>query len=150
MESSYVTLATISIYDSHITNYMARQKIVYETGSGERIVALREDAKRLREEAAKLREIQGMDPGAKEREAEAARLEEEAEDLWNVARLEALSVYQGSIAKKTTKGEATYTYWYASWREGDKVKNVHLGSTRKMDQPGANAKARKLKAVELG
>ena len=77
-------------------------------------------------------------------------MEGEADQLWNAARLEALTVYQGSIAKKTKRGETTYTYWYASWRDGDKVKNVHLGSARKMDQAAATAKARKLKAVGLG
>jgi hypothetical protein len=47
-------------------------------------------------------------------------------------------------------GEATHIYWYASWREGDKVKNLYLGYTRKMDKKAAMAKARKLKAEELG
>jgi len=57
-----------------------------------------------------------------------------------------LTVYQGDVVKKTKAGEATYTYWFASWREGGKVKNVHLGSTKKMDEAAAMAKARKLKA----
>jgi hypothetical protein len=33
---------------------------------------------------------------------------------------------------------------------GGKVKNVHLGSTKKMDEAAAMAKARKLKAEALG
>jgi hypothetical protein len=65
-------------------------------------------------------------------------------------RLEALTVYQGDVVKKTKAGEATYTYWFASWREGRKVKNVHLGSTKKMDEAATMAKARKLKAEALG
>lgn len=129
---------------------MVGQKIVYKTTSGEEIKSLREEARQWRREAEKVREIPGLESAAKEREAEAARLEGEAEELWNAARLEALTVYQGNIAKKTKKGEMTYIYWYASWREGDKVKNVHLGSTRKMDQAAATAKARKLKAEALG
>ena len=64
--------------------------------------------------------------------------------------LEALTVYQGDVVKKTKAGEATYTYWFASWREGGKVKNVHLGSTKKMDGAAAMAKARKPKAEALG
>jgi hypothetical protein len=36
------------------------------------------------------------------------------------------------IVKESKKGSKTYTYWMASWREGDKTRNVHLGSTRKM------------------
>ncbi|KUK43413.1 MAG: Uncharacterized protein XD72_2221 [Methanothrix harundinacea] len=129
---------------------MARQKIVYETTRGEEIKTLRDEARKLREDATKLRSIKGMEPGAREREVEAARLEGEAEDLWNAARLEALTVYKGDVAKKTKTGEATYTYWYASWRESGKVKNVHLGSTKKMDREAATAKARKLKAEALG
>ena len=38
----------------------------------------------------------------------------------------------------------------ASWREGDKVGNVHLGSCAKMDQDVATKKARKMKAEVLG
>jgi hypothetical protein len=129
---------------------MARQKIVYETTHGEEIKTLRDEAQKLREDATKLREIRGMKPAAREREAEAARLEGEAEDLWNAARLEALTVYKGDVVKKTKAGDATYAYWYASWREGGKVKNVHLGSTKKMDREAATAKARKLKAEALG
>jgi hypothetical protein len=36
------------------------------------------------------------------------------------------------MVKESKKGSKTYTYWMASWREGDKTRNVHLGSTRKM------------------
>jgi hypothetical protein len=64
--------------------------------------------------------------------------------------LEALTVYKGDVVKKTKEGEATYTCWFASWREGGKVKNVHLGSTKNMDEAAAMAKARKLKAEALG
>ena len=37
-----------------------------------------------------------------------------------------------------------------SWREGDKVRNVHLGSCRKMDARAAKLKAKKMKADALG
>jgi hypothetical protein len=33
-----------------------------------------------------------------------------------------------------------------SWREGDKVQNVHIGSCRKLDEEAALQKARKMKA----
>jgi hypothetical protein len=128
---------------------MARQKIVYETTSGEEIKALREEARRLRDEAAKLRAIRGMEPAAREREAEAARLEGEAEDLWGAARLEALTVYLGQVEKITAKGPKTYEYYFASWKDGDKVVNKYIGSPRKMTRETATAKARKLKAEAL-
>lgn len=129
---------------------MTTPKIVYETTSGEEIKALREEARRLRDEAGKLRQLRGMEPAAREREAEAARLEGEAEDLWNAARLEALTVYLGTVEKITAKGPKTYEYYFASWKMGGKVKNVYIGSPRKMDLAAATAKARKLKAEALG
>jgi 1,2-phenylacetyl-CoA epoxidase PaaB subunit len=48
------------------------------------------------------------------------------------------------------KGSKTYQYWMASWREGDKVRNVHLGSCRKVDRETALQKARKVKREALG
>ena len=48
------------------------------------------------------------------------------------------------------KGKKTYRYWIASWREGDKVRNVHLGSCKKMDAEAAMQKARAIKAKALG
>jgi hypothetical protein len=67
-----------------------------------------------------------------------------------VALLEALTVYKSDVAKRAKRGEATYTYRYASWLEGEKVKNMYLGSVEKMDLGAAMAKARKLKAMALG
>jgi hypothetical protein len=42
------------------------------------------------------------------------------------------------------------TYWTASWREGGKVRNIHLGSTRKLSREATMQKARKMKAEALG
>jgi hypothetical protein len=52
--------------------------------------------------------------------------------------------------KNSKKGPKKYTYWVASWREGDKVRNVHLGSCMKLSRADAIQKARKLKAEALG
>jgi hypothetical protein len=52
--------------------------------------------------------------------------------------------------KQSRKSFRTYAYWMASWREGDKTRNVHLGSARKMDAEAARQKARKRKAEALG
>jgi len=38
----------------------------------------------------------------------------------DLARLEGLHVWQMEKVKATKKGSKTYTYWTASWREGDK------------------------------
>jgi hypothetical protein len=48
------------------------------------------------------------------------------------------------------KGGKTYHYWMASWRDGDKVRNVHLGSCKKLDEEAALQKARRLKTEALG
>jgi hypothetical protein len=52
--------------------------------------------------------------------------------------------------KQTSKGSRTYSYWMASWREGGRTRNVHLGSCRKMDAAEARRKAMKKKAETLG
>jgi len=38
----------------------------------------------------------------------------------------------------------------ASWREGGRTRNVHLGSCRKMNAEAARQKARAMKAEALG
>ena len=76
-------------------------------------------------------------------------LEGEADDLWNAARLEALTVYLGQVEKITAKGPKTYEYYFASWKMGDKVVNKYIGSPRKMTREAATEKARKLKAEAL-
>lgn len=47
------------------------------------------------------------------------------------------------------KGGKVYHYWMASWREGEKVRNVHLGSCKKLDAKAALQKARAIKADAL-
>ena len=51
--------------------------------------------------------------------------------------------------KTTKKGSRSYQYWMANWREGGKVRNVHLGSCGKMSQNEALQKARVIKANAL-
>ena len=87
---------------------------------------------------------------ARELAGHADELKAEAEDLKGAARLEDLTLWQMEKAKTTKKGSKTYLYWMASWREGGKVRNVHLGSCKKMDSEAALQKARKLKAETLG
>ena len=53
-------------------------------------------------------------------------------------------------AKTTKKGKTTYGYWMASWREGDRVRNVNIGSCAKMDAEADMQKARNIKAETLG
>jgi hypothetical protein len=53
-------------------------------------------------------------------EADAALAEAEALKLQ--ARLEDLTVWQMKKVKQSRKGCKTYTYWMASWREGNKTR----------------------------
>ncbi len=70
----------------------------------------------------------------------------ESETLKNQARLEDLHVWVMEKVKITGKGSKTYTYWMATWREGGKTRNTHLGSCAKIDKETALQKARKIKA----
>ena len=58
-------------------------------------------------------------------------------------------MWQMKKVKQSRKGSRTYSYWMASWREGGKTRNVHLGSARKMDAEEARQKAREMKAEAL-
>ena len=44
------------------------------------------------------------------------------------------------------KGTKNYPPWIASWREGDGIRTVYLGSCKKIGREEALEKARKLKA----
>ena len=87
---------------------------------------------------------------ARRMEGRADELKAEAEALEGAASLEDLTLWQMEKAKTTKKGSKTYLYWMASWREGEKVRHVHLGSCRKVDHETALQKARKMKREALG
>jgi hypothetical protein len=115
----------------------------------------RQRAKAWRLEIRTIEELTTIPPKGKEamvqaREEEAKRLEQEAADLQELARLEDLTLWVVEKAKPTKAGSKAYSYWMASWREGSKVRNVHLGSCRKMNKADALQKARKMKAEALG
>jgi hypothetical protein len=85
----------------------------------------------------------------KRKGGEAEKALAEAQALKLQARLEDLNVWEMKKVKQSRKGSRTYTYWMASWREGGKTRNVHLGSCRKMDGEAARRKARERKAEGL-
>jgi len=126
-------------------------KSIHRTASGRKAKELREEARTWKGEARKIRAAAPeLEPAAREREMEAERLEAEALEALEEARLEAVSVYLGDVVKTTAKGEKKYRYYFASWKVGGKVKNVYIGSPRKMTLEEATAKARALKARDLG
>jgi hypothetical protein len=87
---------------------------------------------------------------ARELAGHADELKAEAEDLKGAARLEDLTLWQMEKAKTTKKGSKTYFYWMASWRVDGKVRNVHIGSCKKVDRETALQKARKMKTEAIG
>jgi len=139
------------ILSKHIRTNITELDYMHRTATGDKIKELRAEAARSEREAATLANVRGLDSRVQEREVEARRLKEMAEDLKPKARLEDLSGYTVAKVKTKTKGEKrTYKYWYASWWEGDRARNVYPGSTKKMARVAATAKARKLKAEALG
>jgi hypothetical protein len=125
---------------------------MHKTDSGEKRKALKREILML------TRNVRALQKAARVSSAhqEAQRLQEEAnaalaeaETLKLQARLEDLNVWQMKKAKTGKKGTQIYTYWMASWREGDKTRNVHLGSTRKLNVEAARQKARQMKAEAI-
>ena len=127
---------------------------MHKTEAGERRKTLKRESLELAKDAKVLQKAAKTLPEAGQ---EAQRLQEDAdkaleesEVLKLQARLEDLTVWEMEKTKSNKKGTKTYTYWMVSWREGEKVRNVHLGSSRKMDAEAAKQKARKMKAEALG
>jgi len=86
---------------------------------------------------------------ARELQEGADRLRAEAEALKDRARLEDLSSGPWR-SQEQKKGSRTYYYWMATWREGSRTRNVHLGSCVRMDADAALQKAKAMKAEALG
>jgi hypothetical protein len=125
---------------------------MHKTPTGERRKSLIRDAKELAKDARSWRRLSRA-PSARQ---EAQRLQEEAssalaqaEALKLQSRLEDQTIWEMEKVKQTRKGPKTYTYWMTSWREGNKTRNVHLGSARKIDAEEALQKAKKMKAEAI-
>ena len=127
---------------------------MHKTDAGERRKTLKREALELGRDSTIMRKAAKILPDARQKAQELAghadMLKAEAEDLKGAARLEDLHLWQMEKVKSTKKGSKTYLYWMASWREGDKVRNVHLGSCKKVDHEAALQKARKMKAEAIG
>ncbi|MDM7911994.1 MAG: hypothetical protein QUS09_02760 [Methanotrichaceae archaeon] len=124
---------------------------MHTTAAGERRKALKSRARKLEKEARAVMVVEGLEHEARVRQEEAERLRSEAEGLKPVARLEDLHLWQMEKLKDTKKGPKTYSYWMATWREeGGEVRNVYLGSCKKVPEEEALQKARRLKKDSLG
>jgi hypothetical protein len=126
---------------------------VHKTPAGERIKTLKMAALELAKQAAAAKRAAKVLPDAEEKarelQREANKAHAEALTLKLQARLEDLNVWKMEKTTTTKKGSRKYTYWMASWREGDRVRNVHIGSTSKMDAEQALKKAQKMKAKAI-
>lgn len=126
---------------------------MHKTSAGEKRKALKAEALELAREARATMKAARTLPEARGEartlEDRAAGLQAEAEALKEAARLEDLHLWQMQKVKTTKKGKTTYGYWMASWREGDRVRNVHIGSCAKLDEETALQKARVMKAEDL-
>jgi hypothetical protein len=91
-----------------------------------------------------------MSPEAKIRQDEADRLNAEAHALKRDARLEDLHVWKMEKTTASKKGSKKYAYWMATWREGGKTRNVHLGSSRKMDAQAALRESQEHEGAGIG
>jgi hypothetical protein len=122
---------------------------VHRTNAGEKRKALQREALELQREARILKRIRRMTSEVNIRQDEADRLNAEADALKRDARLEDLHVWKMEKTTTSKKGSKKYAYWMATWRESGKTRNVHLGSSRKMDAQAALQKARGMKAKAL-
>ena len=128
MDKTFINLFSLFIFGPFLFGiWLAKDALFLEKAA--RAPAARKEAQRLQEEASSALA-----------QAEALKLQ---------ARLEDQTVWEMEKVKQTRKGPKTYTYWMASWREGNKTRNVHLGSTRKMDAEEALQMARKMKAEAI-
>jgi len=126
---------------------------MHKTEAGEKAKELKREARELARDATATKRAAKTLPDAREKarelQEEADKARSEAVALRPVARLEDLNVWIIEKTKTTKKGSRSYRYWMANWREGGKVRNVHLGSCGKMDEETARQKARAIKAEAL-
>ena len=127
---------------------------MHTTTTGNKIKALKKEARELARDATATKRAAKTLPAASEKarelQEEADKALSEAVTLRPIARLEDLHVWQMEKIKTTKKGSQSYLYWMANWREGGKVRNVHLGSCKKLDAEAALQKAREMKTKALG
>jgi hypothetical protein len=126
--------------------------LIYDIVIGERIKQLRAESRKLGAALIAARALDGLEDlgDLKERlrvRREAAKAEAAALANSGRARVEDLSVFR--VKKETKKGKE-HEYWHAAWMIEGKVRNVYLGSSKKMSQKEALEKARRRKAEGLG
>jgi hypothetical protein len=127
---------------------------MHKTAAREMRKDLIAQAQELTGKAKALRKVAGIIPTATEQaerfQAGADEAQAKARALKLEARLENLTIWEQRKVKQSKNGPKSYTYYMASWRVDDRVKNVYLGSSRKMSRDDAFVLARRLKMETLG
>jgi hypothetical protein len=126
--------------------------MVHDTPSRKESRDLRKKAKEAAKEARTLAGIFGIETEklASKAATRAWHLNERANELEDVAKLEDLSVTLETLVRVNKIGERhEYHRWVCYWREGGKVKKTYLGSFNKLTRSEALMKARSLKASAL-
>jgi len=124
----------------------------HKTPTGERIKQLRAESRKLGAALIATVDLEGLEDLADIRVQlregrEAARAEAAALHSSGRARVEDLSVFR--VKKETKKGKE-HEYWHAAWMVEGKVRNVYLGSCKKMSHEEALERARSRKAEGQG
>jgi len=126
---------------------------MHKTAAWERAKALKKEAQDLARRAKTQKEAAATMRAARvtvmNLQSMAAKKLSQAQAQKLEARQEDLSVWVMEKVKPTKKGNRSYHYWMATWREGGKVRNVHLGNCGKMDEETAKQNAREMKAAAL-
>jgi len=127
---------------------------MHKTEAGEKAKALKKEAQELTRKAKTQKEAAATMRAARvtvqNLQALAAKKLSQAQAQRLEARLEDLSIWEQRKVRTSKNGSKAYTYFMASWREGDKTRNVYLGSSHKMSREEAQEKARAMKREALG
>lgn len=127
---------------------------MHKTEAGERAKALKKEAQDLARRAKTQKEAAATMRAARitvmNLQSMAAKKLSQAQTQKLEARLEDLQVWEQRKVKESKAGPKAYTYYLASWREGGKLRNVYLGSSKKMSREEAQERARALKREALG
>jgi hypothetical protein len=127
---------------------------MHKTAAGERAKALKKEAQDLARRAKAQKEATATMRAARvtvmNLQSMAAKRLSQAQAQKLEARLEDLQVWEQKKVKESKAGPKAYTYYLASWREGGKLRNVYLGSSKRMSREEAQEKARALKREALG
>jgi len=126
---------------------------MHATTAGEKCKTLKSKARKLKQKSKLAERSARLPTGLLADAATLLAMAENAlidtQELKNAARLEDIHLWTMEKTKTTKKGDRVYTYWMASWRECGKVRNIHIGSSRKLDAEAARQKAQKIKAKAL-